>query len=146
MPGLLWCAPQIDNVVGAPLTTTVAGVGTTTCASSDLQALQQAFKFTGGVHGDQFGQLSNGDGMCLDGGCGDLSKGCYPMKLVPCTSGTTSQQFIYTDEKYFVNTANGGCLDLWAGEGPQVGMYVPEAAVAASAASAVCVCVALYER
>eukprot|EP01123_Difflugia_compressa_P002326 TRINITY_DN13023_c0_g1_i1.p1 TRINITY_DN13023_c0_g1~~TRINITY_DN13023_c0_g1_i1.p1 ORF type:complete len:604 (-),score=124.96 TRINITY_DN13023_c0_g1_i1:7-1716(-) len=88
------------------------------CNSSDEN---QYFKFTGSA--TAAGQLVTSDNLCLDATCANISVGCVPLVAKPCTN-VKSQQFVHKSDGSFVNSDNGGCIDLWdSGTGPSVGVY-----------------------
>jgi len=93
---------------------------TLSVTNCDPKDNSQAIKFTGS--GTTPGPLINSEGLCLDSACSDLSTGCVPLSFITCTSSKT-QQFIYKSDKSLSSTANPGCVDLWGGSGPTVGIY-----------------------
>eukprot|EP00463_Aulacantha_scolymantha_P001415 TRINITY_DN2026_c0_g1_i1.p1 TRINITY_DN2026_c0_g1~~TRINITY_DN2026_c0_g1_i1.p1 ORF type:complete len:304 (+),score=48.00 TRINITY_DN2026_c0_g1_i1:289-1200(+) len=80
----------------------------------------QNMSFSGS--GSSSGFIKNYDGLCIDGACGQLNPGCYPLPFVSCNSSQKSQLFLYNNNK-FKNEDNGGCLDVHGFVGPNVGIY-----------------------
>lgn len=76
--------------------------------------------------------IVSGIGLCVDatahGQC-MLGKGenggCYPLPFVECVAGSASQTFSLSGKSpgTLMNSVAGGCLDLFGGTGPNVGLY-----------------------
>merc|ERR1719201_2902076 len=88
-----------------------------TVAGCTADAEAQNFTMTSG------GALLAGSfGLCVDGSCTNAS-GCYPLPLVKC-DGTQGQKFSYdAGRKALISAATGKCLDVYADQGPNVGLY-----------------------
>eukprot|EP00047_Mylnosiga_fluctuans_P010321 m.15788 g.15788 ORF g.15788 m.15788 type:complete len:1005 (+) comp3068_c0_seq1:28-3042(+) len=88
-------------------------------APCDASFADEHFVFVSGAQGTQ---LRSVGGLCADATCSDLSSGCYPLPLVPCDSSAAGQLFDIVGATV-VSKANKGCLDVFGGSGPKVGVY-----------------------
>ena len=105
---LMQSPSQINHFI--PLGTTSEGLGIEACQSGDVG---QTFTFVNGT-------IQNGTGFCVDGACPSVD--CSSLSLAVC-DGSAAQQFTFTSAGELVNQQNGGCLDVFGGSGPLVGIY-----------------------
>ena len=110
---------QAEDEPGAALTVTGSmGTSASPCSAADPD---QRIVFSGdATTGGTLKQQSSG--MCISGACDHISgTGCEPLGLVTCDASDPNQLFTSPGGQ-LVNQGNGGCLDLWGGDGPGVGV------------------------
>ena len=120
-----WTALPPPPPPGPPSNTTTAAA----CLSAQSRFVErQAIVLRPAAHGTV--SIVSATGLCVDGSNGGRCNssfphgGCYPLPFRTCETGTPGQMFnVSAATGLLQNVGNGGCLDLNAGSGPDVGIW-----------------------